>query len=226
MAAGVTTRLMGISGKKQNMDDKLRDMVNADAQAAAKTPSFDQQIEAQQLVIDAAYQAEDYGKLAIASQMMLKLKNDQSKAEAHKLETKLQSELAEVLEAYMMELAPYNEIRGFINEGVLIGVVLMNVVAQAPKSKPKADKPTSITVKWQVHGVEHELSTTPNGLPTTDSLLALVGGELLAKDFKAGGVEFKAGTSFNDVFVQAKSAPDKNNADYQARKRLLTHVST
>jgi len=188
------------------------------------------EIATQQSIVDAAFEARDYSRLAIASQLMLKLQNEQSKAEAHKLESKLLEELVDMLEPYSIELQPYNELRCFISGGEIKSIVLLNVAAQAkPKATAtKSGLPTTsaTTVKWLVHGVEHELPADIHGKPTSESLLRLAGEELLAESFVVAKEQYAAGKSFNAIFEQAKKSTDAKNAVYQARKRLLKHVET
>jgi hypothetical protein len=179
------------------VSSELTAMANADA--TAKQVSIEQQITAQQLLIDKAFEANDFSKLAIASQLMLKLKAQAEKAISAKLEAKLLEELTEALDAYSIELAPYNELRLHLSDGVAKAVTLMNVVASAPKTKATANA-TGVTAK---------------GLPSSAKLLET-----------HGSCTHADGVTYNDLFATARTKPDRKNAVYDARELLLKHCQT
>ena len=184
---------------------ELTAMANADSKP--QQPTIEQRVAQQQLIVDAAFEANDYSKLAIASQMMLKLQAEAERAISAKLESKLLAELADTLDAYSIELAPYNELRCHISNGELKAVTLMNVLAskQIVKDTPK-----------QTKGV------TAHGLPSSAKLLETHGScqALPICELAPNGV------TYNDLFAIARTKPDRKNAVYDARELLLKHCET
>jgi hypothetical protein len=184
---------------------ELTAMANADATAnIAKQPTIEQQLAAQQLIVDAAFEANDYSKLAIASQLMLKLQAQAERAISAKLEAKLKDELAEVLDVYQMELAPYNELRLHISDGTIKAVTLMNALASVTKAVKATSSATGVTKA---------------GLPSSAKLLETHGSCLYEDGFAMG-------VPFSTLFANAKDAKDAKNAVYQARVKLLKHCET
>jgi len=177
---------------------ELTAMANADSKP--QQPTIEQRVAQQQLIVDAAFEANDYSKLAIASQLMLKLQAEAERAIGAKLEAKLQDELADIVDAYSIELAPYNEIRLHISDGEIKAVTLMNVLASKQIAK---DTPT------QAKGV------TAHGLPSSAKLLETHGSCLHADN-----------VTYNDLFATARTKPDRKNAVYDARELLLKHCET
>ena len=177
---------------------ELTAMAQADSKQLQR--NIDAEIAAQQRIVDAAFEANDYSKLAIASQMMLKLKAEAERAISAKLEAKLQIELAEIVEAYSIELSAYNEIRLHISNGELKAVTLMNVLEskQIVKATPT-----------QAKGV------TAHGLPSSAKLLETHGSCVYADN-----------VTYNDLFATARTKPDRKNAVYDAREMLLKHCET
>lgn len=166
------------------------------ADTAKQTVTLEQRVASMQQIVDRAFEANDYSKLAIASQLMLKLKDEQARSVAAKLEAKLMSEL-DVLEAYELELAPYNELRCFISEGTIKSVVLLNVVAQKTTKAPSS----AVVAK--------------SGLPRSAILLETHGSCLHAEN-----------VTYNDLFATARQSKDRKNAVYDARELLLKHCQT
>jgi len=177
---------------------ELTAMANADSKQ--QQPTIEQRVAQQQLIVDAAFEANDYSKLAIASQIMLKLQAEAERAISAKLESKLLAELADTLDAYSMELAPYNELRCHISDGELKAVTLMNVLASKQIVK---------TAPTQAKGV------TAKGLPTSAKLLETHGSCLHADN-----------VTYNELFATARTKPDRKNAVYDAREMLLKHCET
>lgn len=179
---------------------ELTAMAAADSKAAQ--PTIEQRVAQQQLIVAAAFEANDYSKLAIASQQMLKLQNEQERSISAKLEAKLLAELAETLFPYGKELQQYNELRLHIDHnGDVKAVTLMNVVATAKQTKPNTASSKGVTA---------------HGLPSSAKLL---------ETHRSCESVFN-GATFAELFEAAKGAKDPKNAVYQARVKLLKHCQT
>ena len=188
---------------------ELTAMAKADSK---QQPTIEQRVARQRLIIDNAATANDYSiaamsKLAIAAQMMIKLQAEAERAISAKLEAKLLAELADTLDAYSIELAPYNELRCHISDGELKAVTLMNVLASKQIVKDTPKQSTGVTA--------HGLPSSAKLLETHGSCEALPICELAPN-----------GVTYNDLFAIARTKPDRKNAVYDARELLLNHCET
>lgn len=190
--------------ERRAVSSAIASMAEADA-AKAQTVTTAQKMAELNKAIEKAFGESRYADLAKLSSQMTALQTAQAREAAAKLETKLVGELGEVLEAYEMELADFNEARIHIlhgESGMEFKLTLMDVVNPAPKSAKSA---TSAPRTVDKNGFE----TDSHGLPTTESLLVKYGD--MVKDEKSGQT-WKAAI---------EAAKGQKNPLYQLRMKLL-----
>ena len=177
----------------------------AEDAAKATVISTTQKIAELNNAIESAFAGNKWNELAKLSSQMVALENAQKREVAAKLEAKLVTELAEVLEAYELELADYNECRIHIlheTDGMKFKLTLMDVVASACKVSSNSTAAPKTTDK---NGYELD----SHGLPTTESLLAKLGDVVQDE---------KTGTTWKAAMESAKG---QKNPLYQLRIKLL-----
>ncbi len=190
---------------KHAVSPELASMAAADA-AKVVTVTTAQRIADLNKLIGEAFAKDNWQELSKLSGQMVTLKNTQAREVAAKLEAKLVEELAEVLEAYEVELADYNECRIHIlheEDGMKFKLTLMDLVAPAVRKVTSSSTAALKTI--DKNGYE----TDSHGLPTSESLLVKFGDTVVSE---------KDNRTFKVAMAEAKG---KKNELFQLRKKLL-----